>query len=442
LAGKKQQPSKSQRHLMTLLDKSENKQNSLTASRMTLTFGALAPEGAYLAEKAITRVFPKAAPQGVVEMGLFGPRVVQPTRASVRLSEHESVDIIWGAYTVPELDSDIRLVGNGTQFYLMALLEPRVQPLWKKLKTEMESLIATEGLLYKGRAVKVEFGEDGQVPQTLPPVKLSGIRPEALILNHDVQEAIDASIFAVLKHADTLRELGVPRKRGVLLEGNYGVGKTLIAGITAKHAVENGWTFLLVTNSDSLAYGFELAKRYGRTVVFVEDLDQVAHNNRDSLNTILNTIDGLDAKGEEIMIIATSNFVDRIDPAFLRPGRIDDVIHMSEPDANTRARMIQFFGGELLEPGMIPSSAILELEGATPAMVREAVERAKLRMLASGQTQLTASLLASSAESLRRQRELTMPKFTDPTPMQQLGNAVGKEISEGINKKFGAVGFF
>jgi SpoVK/Ycf46/Vps4 family AAA+-type ATPase len=72
----------------------------------------------------------------------------------------------------------------------------------------------------------------------------------------------------------------VPLKRGVLLEGPYGTGKTLTAFVTAKKCVENGWTFIMLDRVAALKEALTFARMYAPAVVFAEDIDRSVEGER------------------------------------------------------------------------------------------------------------------------------------------------------------------
>jgi len=122
------------------------------------------------------------------------------------------------------------------------------------------------------------------------------------------------------------------------------------------------------------------AQMYGPAVIFAEDIDEVLGTNArtQQVNEVLNTIDGVDSKAHEVMVVLTTNHVENINRAMLRPGRLDDVITIRPPDASAAIRLVKQYGGALIDPSEDFTGAGARLDGMIPAVIREVVERAKL----------------------------------------------------------------
>ena len=95
-----------------------------------------------------------------------------------------------------------------------------------------------------------------------------------MIHNRVTQSIIETSILSPIKNEQACRKHGIPLKRGVLLEGRYGTGKTPTARVTAKVAVDHGWTFIVIAKAEGLSAAPSAAQRYQPAVVFAEDIDR------------------------------------------------------------------------------------------------------------------------------------------------------------------------
>src|SRR5262249_9702485 len=111
--------------------------------------------------------------------------------------------------------------------------------------------------------------------------------------------------------------------------------KTLTAYVTAKKSSSNNWTFIYLDRVAGLHEAFRFAKQYAPSVIFAEDIDRAVNGDdrTTDIDDVLNTIDGIESKGGEIITILTTNHVDQINRAMLRPGRLDAVISIQAPDA-------------------------------------------------------------------------------------------------------------
>jgi transitional endoplasmic reticulum ATPase len=144
------------------------------------------------------------------------------------------------------------------------------------------------------------------------------------------------------------------------------------------------------------------------------------------MNDILNTIDGVDMKRAEQIVVLTTNHVDRINRAMLRPGRLDAVISVLPPDAQAVTQLMRHYARGLLNDATDESlqSAAKLLEGQIPSIVREVVERSKLaavfRVGKGGDVTLVGEDLTVAAKGmLAHMKLLEEPKVDDRSDMEK-----------------------
>lgn len=138
---------------------------------------------------------------------------------------------------------------------------------------------------------------------------------------------------------------GLPAKRGIIMVGDPGTGKTFLSRILAKTL---NTTFMVVTNVDSngdLENIFDFAKMFDRIILLFEDIDIYA-GNRDSnftVSTMLNRLDGLEVNNHLIVLCTTNNFK-VLDKALKnRPGRFDRILYFDPPDTKLKIEMLKGF---------------------------------------------------------------------------------------------------
>lgn len=96
-------------------------------------------------------------------------------------------------------------------------------------------------------------------------------------------------------------------------------------------------------NANSLGDLLPYLKNYPHSLVFAEDIDQVTSGERDTLlNDLLNSIDGADLKGVDVVFLLTTNAQDKINPAMRRPGRIDEVVKFDFCSTETISKIYKF----------------------------------------------------------------------------------------------------
>lgn len=189
-----------------------------------------------------------------------------------------------------------------------------------------------------------------------------------IVLNGNEQLILDNFIIKPLLS-------GKKEKRGILFAGPYGTGKTETALMIGRTANENGQTFIYCKDRN-LSAVLDIAKHYQPSIVFVEDIDEMTNGERgEEINDLLNTIDGIQTKGQGLTLIMTTNHKEKINQAFRRPGRIDVVLNFDLPNKETVGKMYKKFLGEA-------DLDYAKLAEATPtvqgAVIKEIANRALL----------------------------------------------------------------
>ena len=214
-----------------------------------------------------------------------------------------------------------------------------------------------------------------------------------------VDEAIEElqEIKDFLQAPAKFQAIGAKIPKGVLLYGQPGTGKTLLARAVAGEA---GVPFFSISGSDfvEMFVGvgasrvrdlFEQAKANAPAIVFVDEIDAVGrhrgaglgggHDEREqTLNQLLVEMDGFDVKGGVILIAAT-NRPDILDPALLRPGRFDRQIAVDSPDLNGRRQILEVHAkGKPLTPDVDLMAVARRTPGFTGADLANVLNEAAL----------------------------------------------------------------
>jgi transitional endoplasmic reticulum ATPase len=264
-------------------------------------------------------------------------------------------------------------------------------------------------------------------------IDLAHVAESDMIHTAETSALIATNIFSPLKNTAACRKHRIPLKRGVLLEGRYGTGKSLTARVTAKVATDNGWTFIMLDRAQGLRAAIEFAKNYQPCVIFAEDIDRAADRSDEAVNDLVNMLDGVISKSMEMMVVLTTNFIDKIDTALLRPGRFDAVISIQPPDPETVGRLIRQYGRDLIDASADLGPVGEVIAGQIPATIREVVERAKLSMLVEGRDRISPDDLYFSAVGMKRHLDLLAPKPPERSAGDRLADALADVLGTGAS---------
>jgi transitional endoplasmic reticulum ATPase len=296
-------------------------------------------------------------------------------------------------------------------------------------------IMRTESI-YRGKAIRLRVTDNGELDIAFPPefIDLEGVSEDDIVFDELTRKMIEVNIFSPMKNTTKCRKNRIPLKRGILLEGPYGTGKSLTAKVSAKVACDNGWTFILLGRSQ----GFKSALTFGKTmqpvVVFAEDADRAADREHESVNDLINTLDGVDTKNNEVMLITTTNYVERIDRALLRPGRFDAIISLRPPEGKVVEDIMRRYAGELLSPTEDLAKAASFLSGQVPASIREVVDRAKLAMFMRDAEHVTADDLEVQAFGMKRHLDLLNKPEATETPQEKLWATMSLMVDNALDQ--------
>ena len=344
------------------------------------------------------------------------------------------MQVPWGRISVPMLEGVMTIAGIGStdlgpvtyvDFEAPRKYKAHIEGLFNVIEEEL-----SRGSIYKGQAI------DGQTEPGF--IDLAGVKAETVIYSDDTTVQLEANIWSVLRHTERMRELELPRKRAILLEGPYGTGKTLAAFLTAQIATENDWTFLYCRPArDGFAEVMSTARIYQPAVVFFEDVDAMTtpDASRDAISQLLDLFDGITAKGTEIMVVLTTNHPERIHRGMIRPGRLDAVVHIGALDQHGIERMINVNVPSELRDELDYEAIHEAMEGFLPAFAKEAIDRTMRYAIArhGGEVGvLTTGDFVQAARGLRPQLEL-MQGAPEGAARDTLSLALRREVVKAVD---------
>lgn len=373
---------------------------------------------------------------------MMGPK--PPERIQIEVNPGENVYVPWGVIALPGISGDIETCvvtseDGTTKLGVIGVIKKKDEKQIHKL-CDLTRKIVKEKSLYKGRAIDVDFRPKNNQP--IKPKFMDISRPEndstELILSRDVQEDFECNVLTPIRSAHECREKNIPLRRGVLLYGPFGTGKTLSAGVVARVAIEHGWTFIFIEDSRQLIEARKLAARYAPAVIFAEDIDKIIQLSNTKQDEVRNILDSISTKKDEVLLVCTTNHFEQMRDelaGLMRPGRLDTLIHVDYPDSEAAIRLVRHYAGNELPPDENLDKLAPLVEKQSAAMIREVVERAKLGAVYQKLDKLNEKSLILAANSLRNHMEAVKPQQAKPkSPTEEYGGAIGQAVLDAFNK--------
>ncbi len=158
-----------------------------------------------------------------------------------------------------------------------------------------------------------------------------------------------------IEHPESFKRIGISPPKGILLYGPPGTGKTLLAKAVAGESESN---FILVKGPELMSKWvgesekglrkiFSKARETSPTIILFDEIDSITSTgseNNESISRVvsqfLSEMDGLEDLNE-VVVIGTTNRPDKVDPALLRPGRFDRILHVPVPDKKGREEIFK-----------------------------------------------------------------------------------------------------
>jgi hypothetical protein len=216
--------------------------------------------------------------------------------------------------------------------------------------------------------------------------RMPSVSRENIILPEGLLERIERQTIRFSELSEKLVAAGRHLKRGILLHGSPGTGKTLTAMYVAR-AIQHRTVLLLTGRGQGLIeQSCALARTLQPAIVILEDVDLVAEERTRPgaacagplLFELLNQMDGL-ADDADVLFLLTTNRPDILEPALAaRPGRVDQAIEIPLPDAHGRQRLFELYSDKLTLGKVDWDTFVRRTAGGSPAFIREMMRRSAL----------------------------------------------------------------
>jgi hypothetical protein len=257
-----------------------------------------------------------------------------------------------------------------------------------RIRAAAEAAPTFRGQVLAPSAPAYAFDDDGV---SLRVIAFAPVQRSEIVLAPGILDMLDRNTLEFSGLCGSLRALGMPVSKGVLLYGPPGTGKTLLVrylvGALASHT-----RFLLSGERlDFLRDTVEAARLLAPSLIVIEDIDLVAAH-RDgpfqqtpaALNRLLNDMDGA-GRESQILFLLTTNRPEVLEPALaMRPGRVDQAIEIGLPGEAERNALLRLYTKRVQVGDDAIRHASVRAGRVSPAFLREVARRSVQVMLARG----------------------------------------------------------
>jgi hypothetical protein len=207
---------------------------------------------------------------------------------------------------------------------------------------------------------------------------------EQLVLDAGTMAEIERQVVDVARHKARLLAAGQHLKRGLLLYGPPGVGKTHTVRYLIGRLADTTVVLLTGNALHLIAEACSVARTLQPAMIVVEDVDLIAEDrgmhpgHHPLLFQLLNEMDGL-AEDADVVFLLTTNRADLLEPALAaRPGRVDQAVELTLPDRDARRALFDLYRGSLAMDTSGLDGVLDRTDGVTASFLKELIRRAAL----------------------------------------------------------------
>jgi ATP-dependent Zn protease len=278
-----------------------------------------------------------------------------------------------------------------------------------------------------------DFSEDGLVFD-IPNVSFDDIAG-----HYKAKERL-SEVINFFREPKLLESFNIAPPKGMLLYGPPGTGKTMLAKAFAKEAQ---LPFISVTGLELLDPAktkqiFSKAKEYAPAIIFIDEIDTLGKRGGNDgkevpINKLLSEMDGFsDTKGENIFVIAATNYKDNIDSAIIRPGRIEIHIEVNNLDKDARRYFLDKIIKEKPSEGSFDMNKLLMYTaGFTGAQLELLSKESSFYCLRHGIPAITQEILIEQINAIKygeKQTHLSVEQIFEETAIYEAGRAISSKV--------------
>jgi cell division protease FtsH len=277
--------------------------------------------------------------------------------------------------------------------------------------------------VFRGKVVSFESQDHGFGHDSVGPLRFherASVAADDVVLPPGVLAAVDRQIVGMARHREVLRAAGHPLKRGILLFGPPGTGKTHTVRYLMAQLPEFTVVLLPGMAQRFIQHACGLARLVQPALIVMEDVDLVAEA-RDTrhgmdnplLFQVLNEMDGLGGDAD-VAFLLTTNRADLLEPALAqRPGRVDLAVALPLPDDAARAALLRLYGSGLALTESDVGRLVEATAGMTASFFSELARRATLLAAVADAGRPTVGHVETALAELRASREALPHRHRD-----------------------------
>jgi hypothetical protein len=263
-----------------------------------------------------------------------------------------------------------------------------VGPTQEKVELVLREIwrLAHERSVFRGKVLSFGaeiFGPGGHTTP-LNFLRRPDVGRQQVVLPEELLTEIERQVIGVARHSRRLLASGQHLKRGVLLHGAPGTGKTHTISYLLGRLPEVTVIVISGRALGQIGEACSMARILSPAAVVVEDVDLIAeertarHGEHPLLFQLLNEMEGLNSAAD-VTFLLTTNRADLLEPALAeRPGRVDLAAELPLPDAAARRALLELYRGSLVLDGVDLDAVIERTEGVTAPFLKELLRKAAL----------------------------------------------------------------
>jgi AAA+ superfamily predicted ATPase len=176
-------------------------------------------------------------------------------------------------------------------------------------------------------------------------ISLPNVSFKDIVLPEGIKKEVKQNIIDYIDPVklEIKRKNGLPTKRGIIMVGEPGTGKTFLSRVLAKTLKTTFMVVTMVRGENDLQDIFEFAELFDRIIILFEDIDIYSGDRHqgDIVSCLLNKLDGLEVNNH-LVVLCTTNNLDALDDALKdRPGRFDRTLHFDPPNKELKIEMLK-----------------------------------------------------------------------------------------------------